>query len=124
MEIYAAKFYVEFVKHTIVADAKFAFGPALQPFVGKIFQARSHFVNLALHRFADAGWQAVKRLGKSVRQDLERSGHGSFRLASRVIAPGDFAAGLIQLGLHVIGKFKLVFKKVINPRANFFNFSA
>ncbi len=49
---------------------------------------------------------------------------GSFRLASRVIAFGDFAAGLIELGLHFVGEFKLVFEKIINPRANFLNFSA
>ena len=31
-----------------------------------------------------------------------------------------FAAGLIDLGLHFVGEFKLVFQEIINPRANFF----
>jgi len=35
-----------------------------------------------------------------------------------------FAAGLVELGLYVVGEFKLVFEKIINPRANFLNFSA
>jgi len=55
------KFHVEFVKHAVVADAEFEFGTALQPLVREIFQSRSHFINFALHGFANAGWQAVKR---------------------------------------------------------------
>ncbi len=124
VKINAAKFHIEFVKHPIVADAEFAFGTALQPLVGEIFQPRSHLINLALHGFADAGRQTVKRLGKSLRPDLQRGGCGSFWLASRAIAVGDFAVGLIELGLHFVGEFKLVFEKIINPRANFLNFSA
>ena len=55
---------------------------------------------------------------------MKRSSHGSFWMASRVIALGDFAAGLIELGLHFVGEFKLVFKKIINRRADFFNLGA
>jgi len=62
MEINAAKFHVEFVKHAVVADAEFEFRPALQPLVREIFQPRPHFINLALCCFADAGRQTVKRL--------------------------------------------------------------
>jgi hypothetical protein len=35
------------------------------------------------------------------------------------IACDDFAARFIELGLHVAGEFKLVFKEIINPRADF-----
>ena len=62
VEINAAKLHVEFVKHAIVADAEFEFRTALQPLVREIFQPRPHFINFALHRFADAGRQIVKRL--------------------------------------------------------------
>jgi hypothetical protein len=92
--------------------------------VRAVFQPRAQVIKLALHRFADAGRQIVKRFGKSVRPDLERSSHGSFRLAGRVIAFCDFPAGLVELGLHVVGEFKLVFKKIINPRTDFFNLGA
>jgi len=40
------------------------------------------------------------------------------------MAFGDFVARLVELGLHFIGEFKLVFKKIINPRANFLDFVA
>ena len=61
VKINAAKFHIEFVKHAIVADAEFAFGTALQPLVGEIFQPRSHVINLTLHGFTDAGRQTIKR---------------------------------------------------------------
>jgi hypothetical protein len=124
VEINAAKLHIEFVKHAVVAGAEFEFRTALQPFVRESFQPRSQFINLALHCFADTGRQIVKRFGKSRRPDLERGGHGSFWLASRVIAFRDFVAGLIKLGLHFVGEFKLVLKKIVNPRADFFNFGA
>jgi hypothetical protein len=47
-----------------------------------------------------------------------------FALTSRVMACGDFAAGLVESGLHFVGEFKLVFEKIINPRANLFNLGA
>jgi hypothetical protein len=28
---------------------------------------------------------------------------------------------LIELGLHLVGEFKLIFEKVVNPRAEFLN---
>ncbi len=60
MQIYPAKAHIEFVKHTAIAGAEFEFRAALQPFVRETFQSHSHFINLALHRFADAGRQIVK----------------------------------------------------------------
>ena len=60
MQIYPTKLHIEFVKHAIIADAEFEFRAALQPFVREIFQSHSHFINFALHRFADAGRQIVK----------------------------------------------------------------
>ena len=54
MQINPAKFHIEFVKHAVIAGAEFEFRAALQPFVREIFQLHSHFINLALHRFADA----------------------------------------------------------------------
>lgn len=124
MEENAAQRHVEFVKHTVVADAEFAFRPALQSLVWEMFQPPSHVINLALHRFTNAGRQIVKRLGKSVRPDWEHSGHGSFRLAGGVIAFGNLATGLIQPGLHIIGEFQLVFQKIVYPRAHLFDFRA
>jgi hypothetical protein len=45
-------------------------------------------------------------------------------LSGRVLALGDFATGQLELGLHFIGEFKLVFQEIINPRADFFNLRA
>ncbi len=81
-------------------------------------------MNLALHRFADAWRQIVKRLGQRGRSDLERGSHVSFWQAGGVMALADFAAGLVEPGFHLVGEFKLVFEKIINPRADFFNLSA
>ena len=61
MQINPAEFQIEFVEHTVVANAEFEFRPPLQPFVRKIFQPRSHLVNLALNGFADTSRQIVKR---------------------------------------------------------------
>jgi hypothetical protein len=38
----------------------------------------SHFVNFALHDFADAGRQIVKGFGESGRPDLERGSHNYY----------------------------------------------
>lgn len=46
------------------------------------------------------------------------------RRAGGAPAFGDFAAGLIEFGLHFIGKLKLIFEKIINPRADLFHHSA
>lgn len=70
VEINAAKFQIKFIKHAVVTNAKFEFRAALQPLVREVFQPRPHFINLALHRFADAGRQTVKRLCKCGRPDL------------------------------------------------------
>lgn len=60
MEINSSKLRVKFIKHTIIADAEFEFGTALESLVREIFQSHSHLINFALHRFTDAGWQFVK----------------------------------------------------------------
>jgi hypothetical protein len=62
VKINAAKFQIEFIKHAPVADTKFEFRAALQPFVREILKPRSHFINLALDRFTDAGRHGVERL--------------------------------------------------------------
>ena len=54
----------------------------------------------------------------------ERGDHGSSGLARREAAGGDFAARLGELGFHLFGQIELVFQKVINPRANLFDFGA
>jgi len=48
----------------------------------------------------------------------------SFRLARRVLAGRNFAARLVELGFYFIGQFKPVFKIVVNPVADFFDFRA
>jgi hypothetical protein len=50
--------------------------------------------------------------------------HDSLGLARRVIPGGDFAAGLIELGFHLVLQFELVFEKVINPRTEFLDLRA
>lgn len=55
---------------------------------------------------------------------MQRGGHGSLGLARGEIARCDLAARLLELGLHVIGQLKLVFEKVINPRADFLDLGA
>ena len=75
MQINPAQFHIKFVKHAVVADTKFEFWTALQPVVREIFQSHSHFINLALHGFTDAGRQIVKCFGKCVGLDLERRRH-------------------------------------------------
>ena len=55
---------------------------------------------------------------------MERGGHDSLGLARGVIASGDFATRFVELGFHRIGQLKLVFEKVINPRADFLDLSA
>ena len=78
MQINTAELQVKLVKYTIVANAQFKFGPALQSPMWEIFQSSSHLINFMLHCFADAGWQLVKRFRKSVRPDLERDSHDYF----------------------------------------------
>jgi hypothetical protein len=40
------------------------------------------------------------------------------------MAFGNFPAGLVELGLHIVIEFKLVFQKIINPCADFLDFAA
>ncbi len=54
--------------------------------------------------------------------DLERGGHGSLGLARSVIAGGDFAARFVELGLHVVGQFEVVFDVIFVPRVELFQF--
>ena len=49
MEKDTAKFHVEFVKHAIITHPQFEFRPALPSLVWEGFQARAHFIHLALH---------------------------------------------------------------------------
>jgi len=44
-----------------------------------------------------------------------------FRLAGCATAFGNFTAGLVKLGLYLICEFKLLFKKIINPRTYLFD---
>ena len=53
---------------------------------------------------------------------MERGGHGSLRLARRVIAGGDFAARFVELGLHVVGQFEVLFHVILVPRVELFQF--
>jgi hypothetical protein len=124
VQIDAALRYLKLVKYPVIADPQFALRPALQSLVGKGFQARAHFIHFALHGFADDGRKIVKGAGKGGRPDLERGGHDSLGLARRVIPGGDFAAGLIELGFHLVLQFKLIFEKVINPRAELLDLRA
>ncbi len=55
---------------------------------------------------------------------MERGGHDSLGLARRVIPGGDFVAGLIELGFHLVLQLELIFEKVINPRAEFLDLRA
>ncbi len=64
MEKDAAEFHVEFVKHPVIADAQFEFRPALPSLVWERFQARAHFIHLALHGFADGRGKLGRRRGK------------------------------------------------------------
>ena len=61
MKINAAKFHIEFVKHAVVTDAEFKFRSALQSFVREFLQTQAHFINLALHHFADTRRQIIER---------------------------------------------------------------
>jgi len=118
MQINPAKFHIRFVKHAVIADAQFEFSTALQPLMRETFQPCAHFIYFTLHSFTNGERQIVKRLGESGRPDLQRCGHGLLGLARRVRTFGNLTAGLVELGLHLISKFKLAFKKVINPCAN------
>jgi hypothetical protein len=119
VEINTAQFHIELVKHAVIADTQFEFRAALQALVWERLQPCAHFIHLSFHGRANRQRQLVEGTGKGGRPDLERGSHVSLRLAGCVIAGGDFAAGLIERGLHLIGQLKLVFEKVINPRANF-----
>lgn len=52
----------------------------------------------------------------------DRGGHGSTRLACGVVASGDFAARLVELGLHLMSHFELVFQIVLELCAELFEF--
>ncbi len=65
MEMDAAQLRVEFVKHAIIAHAKFEFRPALQTFVRENFQTPAHLIHLALHRLTDGSRQGIKGARKS-----------------------------------------------------------
>ena len=124
VKIDPAQIHIELVKHAVVAGAQLEFRPALQPLVREGVQPRAQLINFLLHGLANRSQQRVEGFGKSGRPDLERGGHGLFRLARRVGTGGNLAAGLVEFGLHGLGQIKLVFQKIINPRADFFNFSA
>ena len=55
---------------------------------------------------------------------MQRGCHGSLGLARRVIPGGDFAAGLIKPGFHLVLQLQVIFKKVVNPRAEFLDLRA
>ena len=75
MQMNPARFQIKFVKHAVIAGAEFEFRATLQPFVRKMIQSHSHFVNFALQGLANAGRQIVKGFREGVRPDLERSSH-------------------------------------------------
>ena len=49
---------------------------------------------------------------------------GLFWLARRVLPRGNFGAGLVELRSYVVSQFNLVFKIIVNPFADFFDFRA
>ncbi len=75
VQINPAKFQIKFIKHAVITGTEFEFRTALQPLVREIVQSHSHFVNFALHGFAQAGRQIVKGFREGVRPDLERGSH-------------------------------------------------
>lgn len=118
MEENAALPGIELVEHSIVSNPQFELRPSLQSRVREGFEPSSQVIDFAFDRLADSQWQRIERLGECRGPDLERCGHGSFRVACGEITVGDFPAGLLDLGLYLISQFKLIFEVIINPRAN------
>ena len=122
VEIKAAEFRVELVKHTVISDTQFEFQSALQSLVRERFQSHAQLIYFPLHISANGMRQAVESAGESGRPDLERSGHSSLGLVRRVIASGDFPVRLVELGLHVVGQFEAIFDVFLVPRMELFQF--
>lgn len=87
-------------------------------------QTFTHFINLALFQFPDAGRQFIERFGKRSRRDLKRRRHSLLGLANCIMAFRNLLPGLIQFGLYCIGQFEFVFQNVINYRTEFFDLGA
>jgi len=122
MEVEAAELGVEFVEHAVITHAQFEFGPALQALVGESLQPRPHLIHFPLHGSANCGMQVVECVGERRRPNLERGGHDSTWLTCGVASCTDFAARLVELGLHLISQFELIFHIVLEPCAQLFEF--
>jgi hypothetical protein len=124
VEIDAPLLDVEFVKNAVLAYTQFRFGSALKSLVRKSSKSRAHLVHLALDSITNRCREGIKCFGERRRPNLERGGHDLFWLPRRVLTGRDLAARLVQLGFHFISELKLIFKVVINPRADLLDFLA
>ncbi len=115
---------VKLVEHSKISNPQFELRPPLQSLVREGFKTPAHLIHFALDCLANSEWQRIESLAERRRPDLERGGHGSFRLARGEISVGDFPAGLIELGLYLISQFKLIFQIIINPGADPLDLSA
>ena len=121
MEIDATQLHIKLVEHSVITHAHLEFWPTLQSLMWERLQPRTHFIHFALHDFADVRGKIVECAGEGGRPDLERGSHVLLGLARRENSSGDFAAGFVQLGFHLVGQLKLVFEEVINPCAKLLN---
>lgn len=115
MEIDTTELRIEFVEHSVIPHSQLELRPALQSLVREQPESSAHLIQLPLHIDTNGRGQAVERGRKGARPDLERSGHGSLNFACGVLAPGDFTARLLDLGLYIVGQFKLILHVINQP---------
>jgi hypothetical protein len=114
---------VKFVENAISTHSEPKLTPALEPFMGKGFQAGSHVIDLALDRIARRRRQRIERSRESRRPNLEGGRHNLTGLSCCVLARCDFAPRLIQLGFHFIRQLKTALETFIDPITNLLEFS-
>jgi hypothetical protein len=103
VQINAALFNVEFIKHAVITNSHLEFGSALKALVREVSQSCAYLVYLALNCIADRCRKRIKCFGERRRPNLKRGGHDLFWLPRRVFSSRDLAPGLVQLGFHFVG---------------------
>lgn len=88
----------------------------------KTFQACAHFIHLALHSVTNRSRKRIKCFRKCRRPNLQRGGRVLFWLARGVLSRRNFGAGLVKFGFYVVSQCELVFKIIVDPFPDFFDF--
>lgn len=92
--------------------------------VGESFEPKPHVINLPFDAGSDIGREFEKGSVESGVADLQRRTHGRSRLAhARLKTLGHLTLGLLNGGLEFRRELQFIFNQIIQPFANFAQFS-